>query len=160
MNSLQDSKIFNDWQTKRVLGKTIPTSDDTYLHGLNRSISEDFPKAYGNIRLTGFTNHNTTKTEDLESKVQKLETALESTNLLNDTLRRIIGYSIPKERIQDALVKIASEYDIGVSIGKKGNIHADGYIQLNSITEFIKGLEAQKKLSQEASKETNNKENQ
>jgi hypothetical protein len=143
MSALHDSG-FDSWETKRALGKEIPTSDDTYLKGLSRKVTEKFPKAYSEIRLTGFTNHNTTKLEDLEANVRKLEIQLESTNLVNDTLRRIIEYSIPKEKIQSAISKIAQEYNLSVKVEepKEDSKEFPKKVDPSAIKAFINRLEA------------------
>lgn len=106
MSSLHDSG-FDSWEVKRALGKEIPTSDDTYLKGLSRKVTEKFPLAYEHIRLTGFANHNQTRIEDLETKMQQLEIRMESMNLENATLKRIIDFAIPPETIKKALIETA-----------------------------------------------------
>ena len=106
MSALHDSG-FDSWETKRALGKEIPTSDDTYLKSLSRKVTEKFPKAYEYIRLTGFANHNQTRLEDLESKIQRIEIKMESMNLENLTLKRIIDFAIPPETIKKALIDTA-----------------------------------------------------
>jgi site-specific recombinase XerD len=103
---------FDTWEVKRAVGKEIPTTDDTYLKGLSRKVSEKFPKAYESIRLSGFANKNETKLEEQKLQIQKLEIKLEHNSLENETLRRIIEYSIPKEALQNAITKIAKEYDV------------------------------------------------
>lgn len=99
---------FDSWETKRILGKEIPTSDSTYLQRLNRDIDKKFGKAYEYIRLTGFQNHNHTRLEDLETKLQNLEIKMEHMNLENATLRRIIDFAIPPETIKAALIETAA----------------------------------------------------
>lgn len=41
MNALHDAG-FDSWETKRALGKEVQPSDDTYLRGLSRKVSEKF----------------------------------------------------------------------------------------------------------------------
>jgi hypothetical protein len=106
MSSLHDAG-FDSWETKRALGKEIPTSDDTYLKGLSRKVTEKFPKAYEYIRLTGFANHNHTRIEDLETKIQQIEIKMESMTLENATLKGIIDFAIPPETIKKALIETA-----------------------------------------------------
>lgn len=106
MNALHDSG-FDSWETKRALGKEIPTSDDTYLKGLSRKVTEKFPSAYGHIRLTGYANKNGTRLEDLETKLQQLEIKMESMSIENQTLKRIIDFAIPPETIKKALIETA-----------------------------------------------------
>jgi hypothetical protein len=103
---------FSSWETKRLVGKEIPTSDDTYLQQLNADVDRKFPIAYEELRLTGFANHNHTRIEELETKIQSLEIKMESMALENQTLKRIIEYSIPKEAVQNAVQKIAKELGI------------------------------------------------
>ena len=106
MSALHDSG-FDSWETKRALGKEIPTSDDTYLKGLSRNVTEKFPKAYEHIRLSGYANRNHTRIEDLETKMQQFEIKLESVELENATLRRIIEFSIPPENQKKAILEVA-----------------------------------------------------
>lgn len=105
MNAIHDAG-FDSWETKRVLGKEIPTSDDTYLKGLSRKVTEKFPKAYDYIRLTGYANHNHTRIEDLEAKMQQFEIKLESVEMENATLRRILEYVVPPENLKKAVLEI------------------------------------------------------
>jgi hypothetical protein len=138
MSALHDSG-FDSWETKRALGKEIPTSDDTYLKGLSRKVTEKFPKAYSEIRLNGFTNHNTTKIEDLETKMRNLEIQLENNKLENDTMRRVIEYSLPKEAIQKAISKLANEYGIPMKIEEESK-HPDK-VEMSLIKIFSGKLE-------------------
>ncbi len=87
MSSLHDAG-FDSWETKRALGKEIPTSDSTYLRGLSRKVTEKFPQAYSYIRLSGFANHNGTKLEEMQAKIQQLEIAQEQLTLQNQALLR------------------------------------------------------------------------
>lgn len=104
MSALHDIG-FDSWETKRALGKEIPTSDDTYLRGLSRKVTEKFPQAYENIKLTGFANHNHTRIEDLEAKIQRLEIAQEQLILQNEAMQRMIALSIPKENMKKLCLK-------------------------------------------------------
>ena len=106
MSALHDSG-FDSWETKRALGKEIPTSDDTYLRGLSRKVTEKFPQAYEYIKLTGFANHNHTRLEDLEAKIQRLEIAQEQLILQNEALQRMISLAIPKENMKKAMLETA-----------------------------------------------------
>lgn len=135
MDALHDAK-FDSWETKRALGKEIPTSDDTYLKGLSRTVSEKFPTAYDHIRLTGYANKNGTRIEDLEQKIQQLEINLENMAVENQTLRRIIEYSIPKDKVQDAINRLANEY--GVFVAKQSGEP----MNLNELIEALQQLKA------------------
>jgi hypothetical protein len=73
--------------------------------------------------------------EELEAKVQQLEINQESLAIENATLRRIIEYSIPKDKVQDAILKLAKEHD--VVIAKKSG-------QLMNLDELIDSLQAMK----------------
>lgn len=106
MNALHDAG-FSSWETKRVLGKEIPTSDSTYLQGLSRKVTEKFPKAYDFIRLTGFESNNHTRIEDLEAKIQQMEIRQEQMEMENKALRRILEFAIPPETIKKALIETA-----------------------------------------------------
>ena len=117
MNALHDAG-FDSWETKRALGKEIPTSDDTYLRGLSRKVSEKFPLAYPYIRLNGFANKSQTNLEQMQQKIQHLEIQMESMAIENQTLRRVLEYAIPKEKVQGAIQQLAREYGL---IGKQSN---------------------------------------
>lgn len=112
-DALHDSG-FDSWEIKRVLGKEIPTTDDTYLKGLSRRVSAKFPQVYDNIRLSGYANKNHLRIEELEAKITQLEIENENKTIEIATLKRIIEYSIPKERLQDAIQKLAKEYEISI----------------------------------------------
>lgn len=116
MNALHDAG-FSDWEVKRAVGKEIPTSDSTYLQGLNRKIDEKFHEIYDYIRLSGFANKNGLRIEELETKIQQLEIKLEEMAIENQTLRRVLEYSIPKSKVQEAIEKLAEEY--GIMIAKE-----------------------------------------
>ena len=120
MSALHDSG-FDSWETKRSLGKQISTSDYTYLKGLSRKVTEKFPKAYDNIRLSDFANHNHTNLENLELKVTILEKKLEDMAIENSTLKRVIEYSIPKDSVLNAIKRIAEENGLSVSKNKEPN---------------------------------------
>lgn len=145
MGSLHDSG-FDSWEVKRALGKEIPTSDDTYLKGLSRKVTEKFPTAYPYIRLTGFANHNQTKLETLEQKIQQLEIQMESLTVENETLKRIIQYSIPRDSLTYSMNRIIKERNL--------NITSDG---LSDVLPLI--LEAERKAKQK-SKESQEQNNQ
>jgi hypothetical protein len=106
MNALHDSG-FDDWETKRAVGKEIPTTDATYLQGLSRRVSEKFPNAYDYIKLSGYANKNHTRIEDLETKIQQMEIRQEQMEMENKALRRILEFAIPPETIKKALVETA-----------------------------------------------------
>jgi hypothetical protein len=106
MNALHDSG-FDSWETKRALGKEIPTSDDTYLRGLSRTVSEKFPKAYDYIRLSGYANKNHLRIEELETKIQQMEIRQEQLLLENQALLRMIELAIPKEAMKKAILESA-----------------------------------------------------
>jgi site-specific recombinase XerD len=106
MSSLHDAG-FDSWETKRALGKEIPTSDDTYLKGLSRKVTEKFPTAYDYIRLSGYASKNGTKLEEIQLKVQQLEIAQEQAKLNYQALLRIIEFAIPKETMKKAIYESA-----------------------------------------------------
>lgn len=107
MSALHDSG-FDSWETKRALGKEIPTSDDTYLKGLSRKVTEKFPQAYSYIRLTGFVSKNGTKLEEMQAKILQLEVAQEHLTLENQALLRMIQFAIPKETMKKAMLETAN----------------------------------------------------
>jgi hypothetical protein len=114
MNAIHDAG-FDSWETKRVLGKEIPTADATYLQGLSRKVSEKFPSAYDYIRLTGYANKNHTTVEQLQQQMQQMQIRMEEMAIENQTLRRVIEYSIPKDKVKDAINRLAKEYDITIA---------------------------------------------
>lgn len=141
MDALHDSG-FDSWETKRAVGKEVPTSDDTYLKGLSRKVSEKFPKAYEYIRLSGYANHNHTRIEDLEQKLTAMEIKLESMAIENQTLRRIIEFAIPKEKVQNAIEKLANEYGIGIAK------QSGQPMNLNELIEMLQQLKAKEQKPQ------------
>jgi site-specific recombinase XerD len=56
---------FDSWETKRALGKEIPTSDSTYLQKLNHDVDRKFPAAYEELKLNGTSNHNHTRSRQI-----------------------------------------------------------------------------------------------
>jgi site-specific recombinase XerD len=106
MNALHDAE-FSSWETKRILGKEIPTSDSTYLRGLSRKVSEKFPEVYSYIRLTGFESKNHTRIEELEAKVQQMEIAHEQLIMQNEALLRMVQLAIPPEAMKKAILETA-----------------------------------------------------
>ena len=108
MNALHDAS-FLTWETKRILGKEIPTSDSTYLRGLSRKVSEKFPQIYSYIRLTGFESKNHTRIEELEAKIQQMEIRQEQMEIENKALRRILEFAIPPETLKKALIATAKK---------------------------------------------------
>jgi hypothetical protein len=62
----------------------------------------------------------------------------------NQTLRRVIEYAIPKEKVRDAINKIANEY--GVVVAKKTG-------KLMNLDELLRMLQAMKQ-SEKKAKET------
>jgi len=113
MGALSDAKL-NSFLIKRAVGKEVPASDATYLQHLDRQLDSDFNLVYPFIRLNG-TVQGRTRIEDLEAKIQQLEINLENMAVENQTLRRVIEYSIPKDKVQDAIARLAKEYDITVA---------------------------------------------
>jgi hypothetical protein len=106
MNALHDAG-FSSWETKRILGKEIPTTDSTYLHGLSRKVSEKFPTVYDYIRLTGYANKNHTRIEELEQKIQQMEITQEQLIMQNEALLRMIQLAIPPEAMRRAILESA-----------------------------------------------------
>lgn len=98
---------FDSWETKRLLGKEIPTSDSTYLQKLNADVDRKFPQAYDELRLTGYANNNHTKLEGLEAKVQQMEIAQEQLIMTNEALLRMIQLAIPPEAMKRAILETA-----------------------------------------------------
>jgi ribosomal protein L17/tRNA splicing endonuclease len=137
---------FDSWETKRVLGKEIPTSDSTYLQKLSRDVDNKFPNAYDYIRLSGYANKNHTRIEDLESKIQQLEIKLESMAMENQTLRRVIEFAIPKDKVQNVILQLAKEYGVAFATikGKTPTLN-------DVITELV---EHQKELAKEEQEDT------
>jgi len=82
MNALHDSG-FDDWAIKRAMGKEIPTSDSTYLQGLNRKLDEDFAKVYDHIKLSTYTNKNGVRLEELEQKFKDQEEQIRLLSIQN-----------------------------------------------------------------------------
>jgi hypothetical protein len=113
MGALSDAKL-NAFLIKRAVGKEVPSSDDTYLQHLDRQLDNEFPNVYPFIRLNG-TVQNRTRVEDLEAKIQQLEIRMEEMAIENQTLRRVIEYSIPKDKVRDAINRLAKEYDITIA---------------------------------------------
>ncbi len=111
MGALHDAG-FDSWETKRALGKEIPTSDDTYLKGLSRNVSKKFPQAYPYIRLNGFSSKMQTNLEQLTQQVQQLEIQMENLTIENATLKRIIEFALPKDKVQQAIRTLALEYGL------------------------------------------------
>jgi len=106
MNALHDAG-FSSWETKRILGKEIPTSDETYLRGLSRKVTERFPTVYEYIRLTGFESKNHMRIEELEAKIQHMEIAQEQLIIQNEALLRMIQLAIPPEAMRKAIIESA-----------------------------------------------------
>jgi hypothetical protein len=77
-------------------------------------LDESFHEVYPFIRLNG-TIQSRTRIEDLEAKIQQLEIKLESMAIENQTLRRVIEYSIPKDKVQSAIEQLAKEYGVVVA---------------------------------------------
>jgi hypothetical protein len=106
MNALHDAG-FSEWEVKKTIGKEIPTTDSTYLHGLSRKVDEKFHEVYPFIRLAGYANRNHIKIEELEQKLGQMESNLEAVTLEKDALYRIIEFSIPKDVLRKALLQAA-----------------------------------------------------
>lgn len=106
MNALHDAG-FDSWETKRALGKEIPTSDDTYLHGLSRKVSEKFPKAYDYIKLTGYTNKNGMRIEELEQTIQQMKIQAEQKELELGAYKRIFQFTVPTDIMKKAIIETA-----------------------------------------------------
>jgi hypothetical protein len=139
MNAVHDAG-FDSWETKRVLGKEIPTADSTYLKGLSRRVSEKFPTVYDYIRLTGYANKNHTRIEDLEAKIQQLEIKLEEMAIENQTLRRIIGIVLPKDKVQSAILQLAREYDIELPKPKPTSTMGDVIIPKSNLDILLEAI--------------------
>jgi site-specific recombinase XerD len=109
MNALHDSG-FDDWAIKRAMGKEIPTSDSTYLQGLNRKLDEDFKNVYEKIRLAGYSNGNHTNIEMLKETILAQQIQI-------DNLTKIIELAIPKVKREDAIRQIAKQFGVGLMRG-------------------------------------------
>jgi hypothetical protein len=90
MNAMHDAG-FSDWEVKRVLGKEVPVSDATYLHGLSRTVTEKFPKAYEFIKLIGYANKNHAHIEELQDRIVQLEDIARRLEVQNKVLIQIIS---------------------------------------------------------------------
>jgi site-specific recombinase XerD len=113
MSALSDAN-FNEFEIKRCVGKEIPSSDSTYLQHLDKTVDNKFGEVYGYIRLNG-SSQNHTRIEELEAKIITLEQKNEDQAIEIETLKRIIEYSIPKAKVQDAIRKLAKENDLNIS---------------------------------------------
>jgi hypothetical protein len=100
---------FDSWETKRVLGKEIPTTDDTYLKKLSRAVDSKFPQAYDYIRLSGFANKNHLHIEELEQKVQSQDIKIEQQTLEIEAMKRIMQYRTPKEDLEKVVNDMIKE---------------------------------------------------
>lgn len=85
MNAMHDAG-FSDWEVKRVLGKEVPVSDATYLHGLSRTVTEKFPKAHEYIKLIGYANKNHVLIEELQDRIVQLENMVRTLTVQNTIL--------------------------------------------------------------------------
>jgi site-specific recombinase XerD len=104
MNALHDSG-FDDWAIKRAMGKEIPTSDSTYLQGLNRKLDEDFAKVYDHIKLSTYTNKNGVRLEELEQKFKQQDEMIKYLMAENVLLKQ----SIPSESIIETIRRLRKE---------------------------------------------------
>lgn len=104
MNALHDSG-FDDWAIKRAMGKEIPTSDLTYLQGLNRKLDQDFAKVYDHIKLSTYTNKNGVRLEELEEKVKEQGTLIKYLMAQNAVLIQ----SIPPESYIETIRRVRKE---------------------------------------------------
>lgn len=104
MNALHDSG-FDDWAIKRAMGKEIPTSDSTYLQGLNRKLDEDFAKVYDHIKLSTYTNKNGVRLEELEQKVKEQDERINYLLVENTLWKK----SIPSESIVETIRRLRKE---------------------------------------------------
>jgi hypothetical protein len=78
---------WNDWQTKFLIGKAIPVTDETYLQTLELEIRERYPKAYAdylNIKperiekvIDEETRRKAAAVEQLIKRVEELEKKLD-----------------------------------------------------------------------------------
>ena len=59
---------FNEWQTKYVLGKSIPMSDRVYLQTLEQEVRERYPAAFEN-----YLNLSNMISKDLKKKTKEIE---------------------------------------------------------------------------------------
>jgi len=118
MGAMHDAG-FSDWEVKRTLGKEVPVSDSTYLHGLSRTVTEKFPKAYEYIKLIGYANRNHAHIEELEQKVQELELGRQQDAQEIQTLKQLVEFAIPKERIVESIVNIIRKREIKGEIDTK-----------------------------------------
>jgi hypothetical protein len=104
MNALHDSG-FSDWEVKRILGKEVPVSDSTYLHGLSRTVTEKFSKAYEHIKLIGYSNKNGLRIEDLEETVKQQGKMIQYLMAENVLLKQ----SIPSESMVETIRRLRKE---------------------------------------------------
>jgi hypothetical protein len=104
MNAFHDSG-FDDWSTKRAMGKEIPTSDSTYLQGLNRKLDEDFWKVYEHVKLSTYTNKNGVRLEELEEKVKQQDEVIKYLMVENALWKQ----SIPSESMIETIRRLRKE---------------------------------------------------
>jgi uncharacterized protein (DUF2344 family) len=98
-----------------MVGKSVSKAMLPYLTGID--VKTAFLKLHKILGITTIIEESETnikKIEQLEQKIQKLETKLEDLTIENQTLRRVIEYSIPQNKVQDAITRLAKEYDIKV----------------------------------------------
>ena len=90
---------FNEWQTKYVLGKSIPMADSTYLQTLELEVRERYPSAYENyLNLNPKVNTKavTTLSKELEAKSMEIE----------ELQRRLEGIESSKPQLEALLDRI------------------------------------------------------
>lgn len=77
MSQLSSSGM-NQWETKLCVGKSIPTDILTYLKDLTEDLRNKYVNAEPRFALTGFTNMNHSKMEELEKRMNDNEQMLEA----------------------------------------------------------------------------------
>jgi hypothetical protein len=141
MGALSDAKL-NAFLIKRAVGKEVSSSDDTYLQHLDRQLDESFHEVYPYIRLNG-TVQSRTRIEDLETKIQQLEIKLESMAIENQTLRRVIEYAIPKDKVQGAIQQLAKEYNVELPKPSSGMGMMTDELPKSDLDALIDGIKKQ-----------------
>jgi len=81
---------FNEWQTKYVMGKTIPKSDSTYLQTLRQEIEERYPAAFQNyLNIQHSPGAVTSLAKSLDAKDKEIAELKQRINQTEDKLTRI-----------------------------------------------------------------------
>lgn len=93
---------------KIVIGKAVPVTDMTYLQSLAPALKEGFINAQSRFTLTGFTNRNHSKLEELVKRVAQLERENEILRALfrQDLLRQLEKGTLTKRQYEEAIKRL------------------------------------------------------